>query len=62
MIKKPKLIDALNSMCVLMVKRGGGVSDIRVRQLDGVNSKEYVIDVIVNVCDAMGANIVNTLC
>ena len=49
-------------MCVLMVKRGGGVSDIRVRQLDGVNSKEYVIDVIVNVCDAMGANIVNTLC
>lgn len=49
-------------MCIDMVKRGGGVSDIRVRQLNGVNSKEYVIDLVVNVCDAMGANIVNTLC
>ncbi len=49
-------------MCLDMVKRGGGVSDIRVRQLNGVNSKEYAIDLVVNVCDAMGANIVNTLC
>lgn len=38
-MKKQKLIDALNSMCVEMVKRGGGVTDIRVRQLNGVNSK-----------------------
>ncbi len=45
-----------------MVKRGGGVSDIRVRQLNGINSKEFAVDLIVNVCDAMGANIVNTLC
>lgn len=55
-------------MCLSMVKRGGGVIDIRARQLNGQqqnnnsNSKEYVIDVIVNVCDAMGANIINTLC
>ncbi len=33
------MIDTLNSMCVDMVKRGGGVSDIRVRQLNGINSK-----------------------
>jgi len=45
-----------------MVKRGGGVTDIRVRQLDVHNQKEFVIDLIVNVCEAMGANIVNTLC
>ncbi len=45
-----------------MVKRGGGVSDIRVRQLNDITSKEYVLDVIVNVCDAMVANIINTLC
>ena len=61
-MKKQKLIENLNSMCLSMFKRGGGVSDIRVRQLNGVNSKEYVIDLIVDVCDAMGANIVNTLC
>lgn len=49
-------------MCISMVKRGGGVTDIRSRQLSGSNSKQFVIDIIVNVCDAMGANTVNTLC
>lgn len=62
LIKKQKLIEILNCVCISMVKRGGGVSDIRVRQLNDIASKEYVLDVIVNVCDAMGANIINTLC
>lgn len=45
-----------------MVERGGGVTDIRVRELNGVFSKQYVVDIIVNVCEAMGANITNMLC
>jgi hydroxymethylglutaryl-CoA reductase len=49
-------------MCLSMLKRGGGVKDIRARQLAGLNSRDYVIDLVVNVCDAMGANIINTLC
>lgn len=41
-----------------MVKRGGGVEDVKVRQLgDGQAS----VDVFINVCDSMGANIVNTV-
>jgi len=45
-----------------MVKRGGGVEDIRVRQL-GEASKDamIVVELLVNVCDSMGANVVNTI-
>lgn len=46
-----------------MVERGGGVTDIRVRELeDGTNSKQFSVDIFINVCEAMGANITNTLC
>ena len=45
-----------------MVERGGGVIDIKVRQLGAINSKEYSVDIYVNTCDAMGANTVNTIC
>lgn len=37
--KKSELINILNSMCVSMVKRGGGVTDIRSRLIGGLNSK-----------------------
>lgn len=46
-----------------MVSRGGGVTNIRARELGaGPYSKEYSIDLVINVCEAMGANITNTLC
>jgi hydroxymethylglutaryl-CoA reductase len=41
-----------------MVKRGGGVEDIRVRQL---GDQMMVVELLVNVCDSMGANVVNTI-
>jgi hydroxymethylglutaryl-CoA reductase len=45
-----------------MVKRGGGVEDIRVRALgDPVNDAMIVVELLVNVCDSMGANVVNTI-
>lgn len=47
-----------------MVKRGGGVKDIRIREIsESVNDtyKNYSLDIILNVCDAMGANITNTI-
>jgi hydroxymethylglutaryl-CoA reductase len=47
-----------------MEKRGGGVKDIRVREISVTNNadyKNYSLDVIINVCDAMGANITNTI-
>ena len=45
-----------------MVKRGGGVEDIRVRQLGEQNKDAMiVVELLVNVCDSMGANVVNTI-
>lgn len=47
-----------------MVKRGGGVKDIRIREIsESINGtyKNYSLDIILNVCDAMGANITNTI-
>ena len=41
-----------------MVRRGGGVEDIRVRRL---NEEMIVVELLVNVCESMGANIVNTI-
>lgn len=41
-----------------MVKRGGGVEDIRIRQLD---KEMLVIELLVNVCESMGANIINSI-
>lgn len=45
-----------------MVERGGGVVDLRVRELEDLLGKQYSVDIFVNVCEAMGANITNTLC
>lgn len=47
-----------------MMKRGGGVKDIRLREISecsNANYKNYSMDVVINVCDAMGANITNTI-
>ena len=41
-----------------MVKRGGGVEDIRVRKLD---SEMIVVELLVNVQESMGANVINTI-
>ena len=50
-----------------MYKRGGGVTGFQVRYIpwgieDDVQEKMAVIHVVVNTCDAMGANIVNQVC
>ena len=44
--------------CESMVKRGGGVEDMRIRYL---GEEMLVVDLLVNVCSSMGANIVNTI-
>jgi hydroxymethylglutaryl-CoA reductase len=41
-----------------MVERGGGVVDLRFRKL----SKDMmVIELLVNVCESMGANVINSI-
>lgn len=53
-----------------MVKRGGGVIDLKIKTLpvdsnlksiDPEAGEMIVIDLFVNVCESMGANIINTI-
>lgn len=46
-----------------LVARGGGVNDIQVRKLDrGDGQFMAVIHILMNPCDAMGANVINQVC
>ncbi|WP_010099570.1 hydroxymethylglutaryl-CoA reductase, degradative [Ornithinibacillus scapharcae] len=62
---KNGLIEAANAAYPSIVKRGGGATDLDVRILnDSPNSnygKMLVLHLYINTCDAMGANIINTM-
>ncbi len=45
-----------------MVKRGGGAFAIEVREIEARKKKMLIVHMHVNVQDAMGANIVNSMC
>jgi len=65
--KRAELTKVANTFCAGMVKRGGGVLDIEPRQLEHrAKDKQpgtgvLIVHVHVDVCDAMGANAVNTV-
>lgn len=55
---KVELLAMANAAVPGIVKRGGGACDLVVRELGG---GFVVTHVVVNVCDAMGANLINTI-
>jgi hydroxymethylglutaryl-CoA reductase len=57
-IHKKLIIQYANTSCVSMVNRGGGVEDLRFRKL---SSNIMVVELLVNVCDSMGANVINSI-
>src|SRR5580700_8692462 len=59
--KREELIEYLNGLCPRMLERGGGVVDLGFRVIASKIGPMLIIEPVVNVCDAMGANIVNTL-
>lgn len=62
--KKKDLIDYCNTDIVpSLAARGGGVEDIIVRILDRPDGAQMaIIHVLVNTCDAMGANLITQIC
>ena len=60
---KPRLIAAADAVHPRLVERGGGVRDIELR-LFALPDGEPVIalHLLVDTCDAMGANLVNSIC
>lgn len=55
---KKELISKANETMPRMVSRGGGVQDIRFKTYDTM----IIVELLVDTCDAMGANHVNTVC
>ena len=59
--RKKEILEVANSTNEILVKLGGGAKDLEVRILDSPVGKMVVVHLIVDVKDAMGANIVNTM-
>ena len=60
--RKMELIQIANEQDPLLVKLGVGAVDIEARVLQTERGPMVIIHLLVNVLDAMGANVVNTMC
>lgn len=70
MQKKTEIIERSNIFCQNMVERGGGVIDLKCKTLTPPNNEKIkfdgnanilVVELFVDVCESMGANIINTI-
>jgi hydroxymethylglutaryl-CoA reductase len=59
--EKAKLIEEANTVDPMLVKLGGGAKDVLVRKIDSMTGPMVIVQLLVNVRDAMGANAVNTM-
>ena len=62
--RKEEVLNLANSLHPRMVARGGGAVDLEVilHPATPDNVEMLVVHLMVNTCDAMGANLVNTMC
>lgn len=61
--KREYLLTLANATVPGLVKRGGGVEDLRLRTIDREDGqKMLVLHVYCDPCDAMGANLINQVC
>jgi hydroxymethylglutaryl-CoA reductase len=62
--RKEEVLNLANSLHPRMVARGGGAVDLEVilHPATAENVEMMVVHLMVNTCDAMGANLVNTMC
>jgi hydroxymethylglutaryl-CoA reductase len=60
-INKEKILGIANEQDPLLNQLGGGAKDLEVRELETRKGKMLILHLIVDVRDAMGANIVNTM-
>lgn len=60
--QKQPLLDAANAVHPGLAKHGGGVRDLEFRTVAMANATVIAVHILVDTGDAMGANIVNTIC
>ena len=58
---KEKILKIANEQDPLLNKLGGGALDIEIREIETKKGKMLILHLLVNVLDAMGANVVNTM-
>ncbi|MFX1376514.1 MAG: hydroxymethylglutaryl-CoA reductase, degradative [Promethearchaeota archaeon] len=58
---KERILKIANEQDPLLNELGGGALDLEIRELDTRRGKMIIIHLLVNVLDAMGANVVNTM-
>ena len=59
--KKEQIIQLANAQDPTLVELGGGVINIELKQINTARGKMLILHLLVDVRDAMGANIVNTM-
>lgn len=60
--RKQEIFHLAGKISPRMVARGGGVQEVEVRRLDTESGPMLILHLLVDTQDAMGANMVNTLC
>ena len=61
--RKEALIDAANAVHPRLAARGGGVRDVECRLFELPDGAPAIaVHLLIDTCDAMGANLVNTIC
>ncbi|MDR9389596.1 MAG: hydroxymethylglutaryl-CoA reductase, degradative [Wenzhouxiangella sp.] len=62
--RKGEILNLANSLHPKMIARGGGAKDLEVfiHPSSGPGGDMVVVHLLVDTCDAMGANLVNTMC
>ncbi|GAG96419.1 unnamed protein product, partial [marine sediment metagenome] len=58
---KEKILELANEQDPLLNKLGGGAIDLEVREIETRKGKMIILHLLVDVLDAMGANVVNTM-
>ncbi|MEE8133217.1 MAG: hydroxymethylglutaryl-CoA reductase, degradative [Nitrososphaerales archaeon] len=59
---KNKIIEISNGKSKTLSKKGAGVKDVTFRVIGSAQGKMLIVELIIDVGEAMGANIVNTMC
>ncbi len=60
--RKQEILNLANGLHPNMVARGGGVKDVEVHLHPSSHGDMLVVHLLVDTCDAMGANLVNSVC
>ncbi|MEI4861466.1 hypothetical protein Q8G41_28145, partial [Klebsiella pneumoniae] len=58
---KKEILDLANQQDPVLVSKGGGAKDLRVRVLPSLTGTMVIAELLVDCRDAMGANVVNTM-